>query len=74
MRTHAQSATLSGKTKSNSRAGAVQVESLTDEQQRSLIAVAAYYLAERRHFEPGHELEDWLAAEMQVGSKGMSVS
>jgi hypothetical protein len=74
MRTHAQSATLSVKTKSNSRAGAVQVESLTEEQQRSLIAIAAYYLAERRHFEPGHELEDWLAAEMQIGSKGMSVS
>jgi len=31
-----------------------------------LVAVAAYYLAERRNFEPGHELEDWLAAEAEV--------
>ena len=27
------------------------------------IAVAAYFLSERRGFEPGHELDDWLAAE-----------
>jgi hypothetical protein len=27
------------------------------------IAVAAYFLAERRGFAPGHELDDWLAAE-----------
>jgi hypothetical protein len=27
------------------------------------IAQAAYYLAERRGFAPGHELEDWMAAE-----------
>lgn len=27
------------------------------------IQVAAYYLAERRGFAPGHELDDWLAAE-----------
>lgn len=27
------------------------------------ISVAAYFLAEGRGFEPGHELDDWLAAE-----------
>lgn len=27
------------------------------------IAVAAYFLAEHRGFAPGHELDDWLAAE-----------
>ena len=27
------------------------------------IQVAAYYRAERRGFAPGHELDDWLAAE-----------
>ena len=43
------------------------MEPLTDEQ-RELVAVAAYYLAERRHFKPGHETEDWLAAESQVRS------
>jgi hypothetical protein len=31
-----------------------------------LIAEAAYYRAERRGFQPGHELEDWLAAEAEV--------
>ena len=28
-----------------------------------LIAEGAYYRAERRNFEPGHELDDWLEAE-----------
>jgi hypothetical protein len=74
MRTHSLSPIQSSKTKSNSRPGTVPVESLTEEQQRTLVAVAAYYLAERRHFEPGHEMEDWLAAEMQIGSEGMNVS
>jgi hypothetical protein len=31
-----------------------------------MIATAAYYLAERRNFTPGCELEDWLAAEKQI--------
>lgn len=32
------------------------------------VACAAYHLAERRGFAPGHELEDWLAAETQVAT------
>jgi hypothetical protein len=47
---------------------------ITDEQRRELIATAAYYLAERRNFEPGHEHEDWMAAEAQIGSLGARVS
>jgi hypothetical protein len=31
-----------------------------------MIAEAAYYLAERRGFAPGYELEDWLAAEAEI--------
>jgi hypothetical protein len=31
-----------------------------------MIAEAAYYNAERRGFEPGHELEDWLEAEARI--------
>ncbi len=31
-----------------------------------MIAHAAYYRAQRRGFAPGHELEDWLAAEAEV--------
>ena len=41
------------------------MEPLTSEQ-RELVAVAAYYLAERRNFKAGHETEDWLAAESQI--------
>jgi hypothetical protein len=36
------------------------------EERESLIAKAAYLRAERRCFEPGHELDDWLAAKAQV--------
>ncbi len=32
----------------------------------ALIAERAYLRAERRGFEPGHEGEDWLAAEAEV--------
>jgi hypothetical protein len=39
---------------------------LSEEERRSLIAKAAYFRAERRHFESGHEEEDWLAAEAEV--------
>lgn len=39
---------------------------MNPEQLQQAIAVAAYYLAERRNFEPGHEMEDWLNAEAQV--------
>jgi hypothetical protein len=31
-----------------------------------MIREAAYYLAESRSFEAGRELEDWLAAELQI--------
>jgi len=31
-----------------------------------MISEAAYYLAAKRNFEPGHELSDWLAAEAAV--------
>jgi hypothetical protein len=57
-----------------SRLVRIDVEPLTDEQRRELIAVTAYYLAERRNFQPGHEDEDWLAAEVQIGSLGAAVS
>ena len=31
-----------------------------------MIAEAAYYIAERRGFEPGAELDDWLDAESEI--------
>jgi hypothetical protein len=36
------------------------------DRRRALIAQAAYFRAERRHFAPGHEAADWLAAESEV--------
>jgi hypothetical protein len=33
------------------------------------VAAEAYFLAERRGFEAGHELEDWIAAEELVESR-----
>lgn len=35
---------------------------------QAMIADAAYFRAEKRGFAPGHELEDWLAAEMEVAN------
>lgn len=40
---------------------------VTDRERYFLIAEAAYYRAEQRGFAPGHELEDWLDAETEVG-------
>ena len=34
----------------------------------ALTAERAYFKAERRGFAPGHELEDWLAAEREVAA------
>ncbi|TMH60779.1 MAG: DUF2934 domain-containing protein [Betaproteobacteria bacterium] len=33
---------------------------------QGLIAQAAYYRAEQRGFQPGFEVDDWLAAEAEV--------
>jgi len=44
----------------------VSADEARAEKLHDMVAVAAYYLAERRNFEAGHELEDWLTAEAQV--------
>lgn len=36
------------------------------EERERMIAVKAYYCAERRGFAPGHELEDWCEAEAEI--------
>ena len=36
---------------------------------REMIAVNAYYRAEKRGFEDGYELEDWLEAEREMSSQ-----
>ena len=40
-----------------------------DDERRDRIAVAAYYNAERRGFQPGGEEEDWLEAERQLDGR-----
>jgi len=35
---------------------------------RDMVAVNAYYRAEKRGFKAGHELEDWLEAEREISS------
>ena len=38
------------------------------------IALAAYYCAERRGFTPGHELDDWLDAERELGETAQTLA
>jgi hypothetical protein len=39
---------------------------VSEEERRDMIARAAYFRAESRNFAPGHEQEDWVAAEAEV--------
>jgi hypothetical protein len=45
------------------------VSDVSDGQRQSMIAEAAYFLAERRGFVPGDEVADWLAAEREIDSQ-----
>ncbi len=56
---------------SNARGGPVRAPlpiicTEADPDQTARIAQTAYYLAEKRGFAPGHELEDWLEAEQTI--------
>ena len=53
------------------RTGILPQLCLTPAQMRDMTAEAAYYLAMQRGFAPGHELEDWLAAEEEILSNLM---
>ena len=53
------------KTRAKSKTGAVKPV-ITSEERTRMIAEAAYYLAEKRGFAPGHEESDWLLASQQV--------
>jgi hypothetical protein len=51
----------------SSPAGTLWSAPATDAEARNrMIAEAAYYRAEQRGFDPGHELDDWLAAEYEI--------
>ncbi len=36
---------------------------------QAMIAEAAFFAAERRNFDPGHELDDWLEAERAIDAQ-----
>src|SRR5882672_8916012 len=45
-----------------------------DEKRREQIALAAYYRAERRGFQGGSPLDDWLAAEAEIDGDGAATT
>jgi DUF2934 family protein len=51
------------------RAISVSVTSRHHEDRHASIALAAYFRSESRGFAPGHEVEDWLAAEEEVDQR-----
>ena len=51
--------------KANSLLGS-SLAPVTEEMRQAMIAEAAYYIAERRGFGNGHDVEDWLLAETQI--------
>jgi hypothetical protein len=44
-------------------------QQITAEERWHMIAEAAYYIAEKRGFGPGHPADDWAAAEAQIDSQ-----
>jgi len=48
------------------RGSAAHEKARAGEDRYRMVAEAAYFRAERRGFVPGAELEDWLAAEIEV--------
>lgn len=59
-------APTAGKAAARPHARAAESLNLPGEDRRQLIAEAAYFRAERRGFHPGAELDDWLAAEIEI--------
>ena len=45
------------------------IESIGTDKFRKMIAERAYYIAEKRDFAAGHEIDDWLAAELEVNKQ-----
>jgi len=47
---------------------------ITKEQREHMIAEAAYYIAEHRHFHGGDAFDDWMQAQMEVDQRLQSAS
>jgi Protein of unknown function (DUF2934) len=43
-----------------------EITDMDTDEFRELVAKSAYYRAEKRGFEDGYELEDWLEAEQEI--------
>lgn len=60
------SSKVTGKTSTSPKAKVKSKEALNNVDMVSRIAVSAYYKAEARGYEPGHEIQDWLEAEAEM--------
>jgi hypothetical protein len=49
------------------------VTSRAPQEKLRMVEMAAYFRAERRGFEPGHEIEDWIAAEAEIDAQFAAV-
>jgi len=54
------------RSRAHSATGSQGAVPLDLETRRRMVAEAAYYLAERRRFEPGLDMDDWVEAERQI--------
>lgn len=45
---------------------AVATAAAGDADRQSMVAMAAYFRAQKRGFAPGYEMEDWVAAEAEI--------
>lgn len=50
------------------------LRAITQEHRYQMIATAAYFLAEKRGFASGHEIQDWVAAESQINAQLLSLA
>lgn len=57
---------IAGPAKGRSRYSCIAEVILESNVRHEQIAQAAYFRAERRGFQRGHELDDWLAAESEI--------
>jgi Protein of unknown function (DUF2934) len=58
--------TTARKKATTSPAVIIAPKAVTSMDLQSEIEKTAFYLAAERHFEPGHELDDWLEAERRI--------
>jgi Protein of unknown function (DUF2934) len=52
-----------------SRQSRASLTAIDPETRRQMVAAEAYFLAERRGFAAGNEVEDWVAAEVAVDAR-----